>query len=349
MAYTTIKKPSDYFNTKLYSGDGNTTQAITGVGFQPDFTWLKNRSDGTGWHRLSDGVRGVTKILYSNATNAEVTTDANGYIASFDSDGLTVNLGSSGTGTGTNSSGDNFVTWNWLADNTNGSSNTDGSITSTVSANTTSGFSIVKWDGNETAGASVGHGLGVVPDLIIKKRAMASTGYWYVYSSQLGNNKSIYLNDTSAAETSGAWNNQTPTSSVFYNGSSNVENGIDMITYCFASKQGFSKFGSYVGNGNANGPFIYTGFKPSWVMIKTDLAGEEWRIWDSTRGLYNLMGPTLVANSSAAEGTFNGIDFLSNGFKIRSASSALNYNATKHIYMAFAEEPLVGDNPATAR
>ena len=117
-----INKPDDYFNTKLYSGDGNTTQAITGVGFQPDFTWLKNRSDGTGWHRLSDGVRGVTKILYSNATNAEVTTDANGYIASFDSDGLTVNLGSSGTGTGTNSSGDNFVTWNWLADNTSGSS-----------------------------------------------------------------------------------------------------------------------------------------------------------------------------------------------------------------------------------
>ena len=341
MAYTTIKKPSDYFNTKLYTGNGG-TQSITGVGFQPDFTWIKERNNA---HDASimDVVRGVRKSLTPSNTEAEYTETTG--LSSWDSDGFSFD----GAGFDhVNTSGDSFVAWNWLAGGT-ASSNTAGSITSTVSANTTSGFSIVKWDGNETAGASVGHGLGVVPDLIIKKRAMASTGYWYVYSSQLGNNKSIYLNDTLAAATSGAWNNQTPTSSVFYNGSSNVENGIDMITYCFASKQGFSKFGSYVGNGSADGTFVYTGFKPSWVMIKTDLAGEEWRIWDSTRGLYNLMGPTLVANSSAAEGTFNGIDFLSNGFKIRSASSAVNYNATEHIYMCFAEEPLVGDNPATAR
>ena len=341
MAYTTIKKPSDYFNTKLYTGNGG-TQSITGVGFQPDFTWIKERNNA---HDASimDVVRGVRKSLTPSNTEAEYTETTG--LSSWDSDGFSFD----GAGFDhVNTSGDSFVAWNWLAGGT-ASSNTAGSITSTVSVNTTSGFSIVKWDGNETAGASVGHGLGVVPDLIIKKRAMASTGYWYVYSSQLGNNKSIYLNDTSGAATSGAWNNQTPTSSVFYNGSSNVENGIDMITYCFASKQGFSKFGSYTGNGNADGTFVYTGFKPSWVMIKTDLAGEEWRIWDSTRGLYNLMGPTLVANSSAAEGTFNGIDFLSNGFKLRSLSSAVNRSGDTLIYMAFAEEPLVGDNPATAR
>jgi len=351
MAYSVIKKPSDYFNTKLYSGDGNTTQAITGVGFQPDFTWLKNRSDGTGWHRLSDGVRDVTKILFSNETNAEVTTDANGYIASFDSDGLTVNLGSSGTGTGTNSSGDNFVTWNWLADNTSGASNTDGSITSTVSANTTSGFSIVSYTGTG-ANATIGHGLGTTPSMIIvKERDNANN--WTTYHSYLGATKQLILNDTDAeASFTATWNDTEPTSSVFSVGTSNATNrsGGGLIAYCFAEKQGYSKFGSYTGNGNADGTFVYTGFKPAFVMIKNYSAISNWIMMDNKRDIDNVASNRIFPNDAAAQNTnTNILDFLSNGFKIRATSGESNESGESYIYMAFAEEPLVGDNPATAR
>jgi hypothetical protein len=352
MAYTTIKKPSDYFNTKLYSGDGNTTQAITGVGFQPDFTWLKNRSEGTGWHRLSDGVRGVTKILYSNATNAEVTTDANGYIASFDSDGLTVNLGSSGTGTGTNSSGDNFVTWNWLADNTSGSSNTDGDITSTVSANTTSGFSIVSYTGNGTGGATVGHGLGIKPKIVFYKRR-DTTSDWTCLQDIEGSLKYGYLNTTAAFSNAGE---TTPTSSLLYlsSGSDTNASGGTYIAYCFAEKQGYSKFGSYTGNGSTDGTFVYTGFKPAWLIVKqTNASGEGWYMWDNKRsssGGANENDRYLIASASNADGTLGvDCDFLSNGFKHRYTGSASNGSGASYIYMAFAEEPLVGDNPATAR
>jgi len=340
MAYTTIKKPSDYFNNKLYTGNGS-TQSITGVGFQPDLTWIKQRN-GTGYHNTYDAVRGSTKRLQNNVTDAEVTVATS--LTSFDSDGFS--LGSNGD---TNGSSNTTVAWNWLGANGT-TANTDGSISSTVSANTTSGFSIVSYSGNSTSGATVGHGLGVAPKVIIVK-ARDRGDNWILGHNSLGWTKYLQLNITNAANTAtNIWNDTAPTSSVFTLGDNTPVNYTDnFIAYCFAEKQGFSKFGSYIGNGSTDGTFIYTGFKPAWVMIKANLAGEEWRIWDSTRGLYNLMGPTLVANSSAAEGTFNGIDFLSNGFKLRSLSSAVNRSGDTLIYMAFAEEPLVGDNPATAR
>ena len=362
MAYTTIKKPSDYFNTKLYTGDGNTTQAITGVGFQPDFSWVKNRSDGTGWHRLADGVRGATKTLYSNSTNAESTTDSNGYIASFDSDGLTVNLGSSGTGTGTNSSGDNFVSWNWLASNTT-ASNTDGSITSTVSANTTSGFSIVNYTGNGSSSATVGHGLGVIPSMVIVK-GRSDVSAWYVKHKNLSSNNNIYLNSTgtqfdvpTGTGGGGLANLSSSTTFGFLQGTTSVNNvntsSSTYIAYCFAEKKGFSKFGSYTGNGSADGTFIYTGFKPAFVLAKQSSAsGQDWTIYDDKRNEYNVVNKVLYPNGSSSEATApNTYDFLSNGFKLRTTDSRENASGATYIYMAFAESPLVGTNntPATAR
>ena len=332
-----INKPDLYFNTKLYTGNGS-SQSITGVGFQPDLLWIKSRG-GIGNHFLSDVIRGSTKRLKSNETDAEDTITS---LSSFDSDGFTL------SNTGYNGSGETFASWNWLA-NGAGVANTDGSISSTVSANTTSGFSIVKWSGNETAGASVGHGLGVAPDLIIKKRTDSSTGVWYTYNKVLGNNKSIYLNLTNAVATSGAWNNQTPTNTVFYNGSSNVENGGTMISYCFASVQGFSKFGSYTGNGNADGTFVYTGFKPAFVMVKENSISS-WEILDSKRNTFNPTAKSIFPDGAGAEYDYtNRLDLLSNGFKLRTTS--LNGSGTQSIYMAFAEQPLVGTNniPATAR
>ena len=261
MAYTTINKSTDYFNTVLYTGNGG-TQSITGVGHQPDFTWIKDRS-ATNSHRLFDVVRGATYKLYSNLTNAQ-SADANSLTA-WTTDGF--NIGTDGGG---NTNSNNYASWNWKA-NGAGSSNSDGSITSTVSANQTAGFSVVKWSGNSTAGASVGHGLSVAPDLIFKKRIDDSSGYWYTYSKALGNNKSIYLNTNNAQATSGAWNNQTPTNTVFYNGSSNVENGGTMIAYCFSENSSkLFKIGSYVGNEPL---YYYKDLAPEQLKLITDLWG----------------------------------------------------------------------------
>ena len=259
-----IDKPNLHFNTKLYTGNGS-TNAITGVGFQPDFTWIKNRT-GTNWHTLYDAIRGTTKVLNSNETGAE-STDTTG-LTSFDSDGFT--HGSGGNG---NVNGGSFASWNWKA-NGAGSSNTDGSITSSVSANTTSGFSIVSYTGNGTSGATVGHGLGAVPKMIIVKKLNGGAS-WTIYNSNLSTGASsyLYLNSTDAEGTNyaGYWNSTTPTSSVFTLGNAGDTNGNTntYIAYCFADVQGYSKFGSYVGNGNADGAFVYTGFKPAWVMIKS--------------------------------------------------------------------------------
>ena len=344
MAYTTIKKPSSYFNTVLYTGNGS-TQSITGVGFQPDWVWGKNR-DTTNWHNLEDIVRGETKRLSSNSTDAEATEPNN--ITSFDSDGFSV-----GNGNNLNGNGYRIVAWNWLASNTT-ASNTDGSITSTVSANTTSGFSIVSYTGNSTAGATVGHGLGVAPAMMIIKNRTSSSNTWTVYHHKLSNpaTKFLGLNLSGAEDTSTTnFNSTVPSSSVITLGTDAGTNGsTTMIAYCFAEKQGFSKFGSYTGNGNADGTFVYTGFKPAWVMVKNaSNAFEEWGIWDSKRDVSNIVTRRLVANITAAENTSDYLDFTSNGFKIRTSANGLNQSGSNLIYMAFAEEPLVGDNPCTAR
>jgi hypothetical protein len=352
MAYTTINKGSSYFNTKLYTGNGSATQAITGVGFQPDFSWVKNRSSGAAFHRLVDVIRGATKTLYSNSTIAESTADSNGYIASFDSDGLTVNLGSSGTGTGTNSSGDNFVTWNWLA-NGAGVSNTAGSITSTVSANTTSGFSICTLTTNAGGSGSYGHGLGVAPSFIIQKSRTNVTD-WYVYHKSLGASAWLELNKSDAATTgnTAVWSGTAPSSTVVNLGSGWVNsNHGNVVAYCFAEVKGYSKFGSYTGNGNADGTFVYTGFKPAFIMYKqSSAAGESWIMQDGARDLFNVTNKRLLANASNAEAD-EPIDFLSNGFKCRTTGAFQNASGSTYIYMCFASNPFVSSTliPTTAR
>ena len=346
MAYTTIKKSSDYFNTKLYTGNSS-TQSITGVNFQPDMTWIKARSGthGTENHNLFDAVRGATKYLIPNGTTAS-TTDTNSLTA-FDSDGFSL-----GTRTDVNGSAE-YASWNWLGANGT-SANTDGSINSTVSANTTSGFSIVSYTGTGS-NATIGHGLGSVPKMIIVKKTN-TTANWGVYHASSGNTKYQLLNGNYADTTeSTAWNNTSPTNSVFSVGSWNESNasGSTYVAYCFEDVQGYSKFGSYTGNNSSDGAFVYTGFKPAFLMVKYTGAGQNWIIIDNKRNTYNLISAgdslNLRPNTSDAEQTSNGIDLLSNGFKCRSSDGDSNGYTTPYIYMAFAEQPLVGDNPATAR
>jgi hypothetical protein len=343
MAYTEIDRSDLYFNTKLYTGNGS-TQSINGIGFQPDWVWIKERNN-VADHKLYDAVRGATKVLESSNTGAE-GTDVNGLTA-FDSDGFS--LGSSGSNNG---SGDTYASWNWKAGGT-ASSNTDGSITSTVSANTTSGFSIVSYTGTG-ANATVGHGLGVAPAMIITKdRDSGGSGYWGVYHQSLGNTKALFLNVTNAAGTNIAyWNNTSPTTSVFSLGDGSTSNvsSENHIAYCFAEKKGFSKFGSYTGNGSTgDGTFVYTGFKPAWLMIKRTDTGDNWPIEDNKRNPSNLNRNFLLADTNGAEGTVDLRDFLSNGFKIR--GSAQNNSGGTFIYMAFASEPFTTSTgiPCTAR
>ncbi len=343
MAYTTINKSGDYFNTKLWTGNGS-TQSITGVGFQPDWTWIKQRN-GTAWHNLYDVVRGATKDIYSNATDSEGTNVNR--LTSFNSDGFSL-----GNDSDVNGSSNTYASWNWKA-NGAGSANTDGSISSTVSANTTNGFSIVSWTGTG-ANATIGHGLGSVPKMILLK-CRTQGDKWIVYNSTIGNTKYLVLNDTDAETTSSThWNNTTPTNTVFSTGTSGNVSGVGetFIAYCFAEKKGFSKFGSYTGNGSTDGSFIYTGFKPAFLMIKNSSTGStDWTICDSKRDGFNANNHRLFANTSGAESTSNPWEMYSNGFKMTTTGSFVNTSGDNFIYMAFAEAPLVGSNniPCTAR
>jgi hypothetical protein len=342
MAYTTINKSTDYFNTKLWTGTGS-SNAITGVGFQPDWVWIKNRSAGE-QHRIHDAVRGTNKSISSDTSSSQTTTTQD--VMSFDSDGFTL-----GTETAVNASGQNIVGWNWKA-NGAGSANSDGSITSTVSVNTTSGFSISTYTGTGS-NATVGHGLGVVPNIVLVK-STSNGEHWCMYNSNLGNTSRLLLNLTNAVETSRSeWQSTTPTSSVFSLDGSDQVNGSGSktyVAYCFAEKQGFSKFGSYTGSGSTDGTFIYTGFKPAFVLIKNADFASNWNNFTGKIPGYNQINDTLQPNLSSAEnGTF-AFDMLSNGFKHRSGD-VMDRNGDTHIYMAFAEAPLVGTNnvPANAR
>ena len=346
MAYITFQ-PSDYFNTKLYTGNGS-TNAITGVGFQPDWVWIKRR-DGTNTHNLFDAVRGATKGLESNEALAEQTLST--ALTSFDSDGFTL-----GSGGDVNGSSASQVSWNWKA-NGQGSSNTDGTINTTyTSVNTTAGFSISKYVGTGSNG-TIGHGLGAVPKWIVVKNLDTSDS-WNVYHTDMGNGKRLLLDTNGAANTNSTpWNDTSPTSSLFSVGTNTGTNksGSNLIAYAFAEKKGFSRFGYYKGNGDLNGPFIYTGFKPGFVIIKNYYrTGEHWFIHDTKRQTFNVNNKYLLANESSAEATSNShaIDILSNGFKTRTTNESTNYSTSDtYIYMAFAEEPLVSSNniPATAR
>jgi hypothetical protein len=344
-----IDKPSDYFNTKLYTGTGSSL-ANTGVGFQPDLVWIKGRSGATE-HVLTDSVRGVTKELSSNDTGAEETV-AQGLTA-FNSDGFTV-----GTDGSYNTSSATYASWNWKAGGT-ASSNTDGSITSSVSANTTSGFSIVSYSGTSGNG-TIGHGLDSAPKMVIVK-ALASGRDWMTYHKSVGATKYLFLNATDAsASSSGIWNDTDPTSTVVHLGSSNSVNGtgINYIAYCFAEKQGYSKFGSYTGNGSTDGTFVYTGFKPAWVMVKKTNGATNWQLIDNKRsdaGGNNIIDKVLSPNATDADYDEGSVawcgDLLSNGFKWRGNWGALNNSGDTYIYMAFAENPFVTSTgvPATAR
>jgi len=348
-----IADPTAHFNTVLYTGNGSNPRSITGVGFKPDFHWRKKRNASRS-HNLHDVVRGAANFLYSDATAAEVSTDANGTLSSFDSDGFTFN--SEAGDENTNNSGDTYVTWNWKAGGS-ASTNEDGSIDSSVSANTTSGFSIVSFDGNSTSGATVGHGLSQAPELIILKGrnlsgSTASAG-WVVYSKPVGNTKYLYLNESDGEATdSGRWNDTTPTASVFTLGDDGVVNtgSSPYIAYCFHGVDGYSKVGSYTGNGNANGPFVYTGFRPAFIMLKGTIATVHWHMFDSARYTYNQTDNGVnggIAANLTSMNTGEGagpIDILSNGFKIRNANGNDNNNGTTFIYLAFAESPFKYSN-----
>ena len=342
--YTTINKSTDYFNTSTWTA---TTSAISNLNFSPDWVWIKSTDSGNG-HILFDTIRGAN-IRLSTAVNSEEFTRTD-ELMSFDSNGYT--LGSSGNTNDTNPFNASYVGWSWRGSDSSAVSNTDGSITSTVSANTTSGFSIVSYTGNGSA-STIGHGLGTTPSMIIvKKRSVA--GSWYVYHQSIGNTKRLVLDTTSAETTdANAWNNTSPTSSVFSVGASGTTNasGATHIAYCFAEKTGYSKFGSYTGNGNADGTFVYTGFKPAFVIIKDATNAYEWRIYDNKINSFNSMFEILNPNNNNAQATTShGIDFLSNGFKCR-GTTTINTSGANQIYMCFAEAPIVGTNnvPCTAR
>tara|TARA_R100000654_G_scaffold6429_2_gene16858 strand:+ start:665 stop:2047 length:1383 start_codon:yes stop_codon:yes gene_type:complete len=460
MAYTTIDDPTIYFNTVTYAGDGTADRSITGVGFQPDWVWIKNRSSASD-HVLFDAIRGVKVAINSNDASADDTISNS--LTAFNTDGFSVSGNSS-----TNTSSANYVGWSWLAGgtapaitytvkvvsdsgnkyrfddfgtsavtldlqeggtytfdqsdssnsghplrfsttsdgshgggseyttgvtttgtpgsagaktvitvaasaptlyyyctqhsgmggqaNTNslfGSSNFLGSIQSNVSAGSTQGFSVVSYSGNGTSGATVGHGLGVVPKMIIAKRRDSSRN-WTIYHQGTGNTHGLTLNTTDAnVDSDSYWNDTTPSSTVFTLGNgSNVNNGSGTyIAYCFSEKKGYSKFGSYTGNGSAEGTFVYTGFKPAWLLIKSSSSSNSWYLFDNKREGFNVLNDYLSPNTNDAEITNVRLDLVSNGFKLVTSNTGWNGSGTTFIYMAFAESPFVNSNgvPTNAR
>jgi len=346
MAYTDIDDPSAYFQTTLYTGNGGTL-AVTNGGnsdLQPDWLWLKKRSASVN-HFLFDSIRGASKEINSNNTEAEASPS--NYLASFNSDGFSI-----GSDSDINGNNDTLVAWQWKAGtafSNDASSTSVGSIDSVGSVNTDAGFSIVSFTGGG-ANATIKHGLTSKPSMIIvKARGQAST--WSVYHASLGATKFLRLEGNNAVGTeAGWWNNTEPTSSVFSIGTNHYAN--TQIAYCFSEKQGYSKFGSYIGNGNADGTFVYLGFKPAWLLVKST-ATNDWILHDTKRSPHNVSNVTLFPNGSDADvtNTIYNQDILSNGFKARTTHARLNGSGVSYIYMAFAENPFVTSTgvPATAR
>ena len=332
----------DYFNTVLWSGNGASSRGITGVSHAPDFVWIKTRNQANE-HSLFDSVRGVAKDLESNSTAVEQANNVYGYITSFDSDGFTVGDGSSGAAL-VNDSGNTFVAWNWLAGGS-ASSNSGGTITSSVSANPEAGFSIMTYTGNGSSSQTVGHGLGAVSSpsmLIVKNRDQGDN--WIVRTNATGEDKFLFLNDVSSGGTSSV---ALPTTDVIGLGTSGYDNtsGEDYVAYLFSNVDGFSKCGSYIGNGNANGTFIHTGFRPAWILVKrtNSSTGAYWDILDNKRNATsgNPVDEVLMAHATTSEAGLGNVpfDFLSNGFKPRDTTVTVNGSASTYIYLAFAEQP----------
>ena len=351
MAYSSIIKPSTLMNTVLYTGDGG-TKNITGVGFQPDWIWIKSRSN-TKNNALFDAVRGVTKRLSSNSDTLEATVSTS--VTAFGSDGFSL-----GSDTTQNASGNTFVAWNWKA-GTSVSGNTSGSGTAKAysgSVNTTSGFSIITYVGNLTAGHTIPHHLGAAPSMVICKSIVENRGWPIQHASLTSAAYSIFLSTTGTESNgSNSWNSTAASSSVVTlgNNESNNKNDNSYIMYSFAQKQGYSKFGKYTANAIVDGNFIFTGFKPAFILIKSSnepQAGQSWFIYDSSRDPGNTATQTIQANVNTGEQTnVAPIDILSNGFKLRTNTGRINGSNGEYVFMAFAEQPFVTSTgvPATAR
>ena len=344
--YTTIDDSGLYFNTKLYTGTGSSL-ANTGVGFQPDWVWIKGRSGATE-HVLTDSVRGVTKELSSDDTGAEETV-AQGLTA-FGSDGFTV-----GTDGSYNTSSATYTSWNWKAGTTSGIvTNASTDITpSAYSFNQTAGFNVFKFTGAGNSGDTVAHGLGAIPEFIIIK-VTGTTHGWITYHGALGGTKNLNLETSNAPATAiSRWNNTNPDSVNITLGNSNNVNGAstEYICYAFSGKQGYSKFGEYTGNGNANGTFVFLGFKPAFLMCKRTDDASEWSMFDNKRNTFNVVNHHVYADLPNAEGDDDDLDFTANGFKFRRDAGNTNGSGATYIYAAFAEAPFVNSNgvPCNAR
>ncbi len=345
MSYTNgLDDPSLYFNTLLYTGTGS-TNSVSGVGFSPDWVWIKNR-DATDSHRVTDTVRGVAKEMYTNGTFSE---DPNGGLTSFDSDGFTLNTNSSYNGSGVK-----YVSWNWLAGGS-ASSNSNGTITSSVSASTVAGFSVATYTGNGTSGATFGHGLSSAPEMVWLKQRN-SAGNWRVGATPVDStfNQVINVNLGNApASASSIFNSTAPSSTLVTLGNEGDANGNTntFVAYCFHSVKGYSKIGKYTGNNSSSGTFLYLGFSPAMVIIKDISSTDPWHIIDNKRSPRNLVKERLFPSSNGAENTSADIcDFVSNGIKFRGTNDGFN-GSRNYLYMAFAESPFVNSNgvPNNAR
>ena len=352
MSYTNgLDKPSDYFTTKLYVGNGSNATGITGLDFKPDWVWIKARTRADN-HVVGDSVRGGNKQIYPNLTNAETSNTV--MLQSFNSDGFTL-----GTDEAVNQNSTTYASWNWKAGTsfTNDASSTGiGTIDSTGSVNETAGFSIVSYTGNGSAGATLKHGLSTAPQFLIGKARNTSGEDWFTGNSSIGFNKYIKLNSTHAAQTfSGTFNDTAPNTSVVTLGSNGITNSgsYNYIMYCFSERKGYSKFGAYTGNGSSDGVFCWTGMKPSFIMIKRTDSTADWHIQDNKRNTFNPADTSLFANDSEVDTTSSGYatDFLSNGFKLRGTTTARNGSGASYIFMAFSENPFTTSTgiPATAR
>ena len=344
MAYSTIDDPTLYFNTVLYAGTGS-EQTVSGVNFSPGLTWLKSRSNGQP-NVLSDSVRGGNKQLYSADTQAETTYGQ--YLKSFNSDGFVL-----GTDSGINQSSQTFVSWNWKAGGS-ASNNTDGNKTISLSVNTTAGFSVGTYAGTGQD-STIGHGLGAVPDwLMIKNRSSGSRKWQLWHNGLTGTNKYLAIDRSDAELTdSASWDNTAHSNTVWntYGSGEANQNGENFVCYAWTSIQGFSKFGSYTGNANANGPFIYTGFKPAWIMTKQINGSSSWIVHDSKRDPINPIDEFFTVEERDAAGDLDSFDLCSTGFKVRTSNGDRNSNGDTFAYWAFAESPLVNSEgiPNNAR
>ena len=339
-------QPSDFYNTTTYTGNGS-TQSITGVGFQPDLVWIKNL-EATDNQCIADAARGDQgdsyKYIYPDGNWEQSAADTT-FLTSLDADGFTV-----GSADRNNANTEDLASWNWKGGTTSGLSG--GTITpSGYSFNTTSGFSAIAYTGNATAGATIPHGLGVAPDMIWVKNTQTAEA-WACYFAPLGNTKVLTLNDTNAVLTQAQWNDTSPTSTLFSVGSGGNPNLAEThVAYCFANKTGYSKIGSYVGNGVADGTFVYTGFRPAFLMIKRYDGVASWYVYDDKRLGYNVDNNANRPDADWARDTTDVVDLVSNGFKLRNSGSSWNGSLDDYVYAAFAEFPIVSSNdvPGVAR